>query len=150
MVPGIEVHGTAFLIIRHSWLLESEGAKNGLSEKPFFSPTLSAPTRILTVLSRPLLSYLCPINYALISLHPIMTSPSDQVEVLIVASGASLSHTALLFKRMIAAGLSSQVEAQHLEGFKALLAQQRALENVLMRDLNACERYSACRVLHLT
>jgi hypothetical protein len=66
----------------------------------------------------------------------------QELEGLNISFGAALHHNALLFKRMMkAAGLSSQM-AQHLERFKALLAQQRELGKVLLRDLSACESFT--------
>ncbi len=55
--------------------------------------------------------------------------------------GSALHHYAFLLKRMIAAGLSPQV-AHHLERFKALLAQQRELGQVLLRDLGVHESFT--------
>jgi Leucine-rich repeat (LRR) protein len=66
----------------------------------------------------------------------------QELERLNTSFGSALHHNAFLFKRMIAAGLSPQV-ARHLERFKALLAQQRELGQVLLRDLSACESLSA-------
>ncbi len=66
---------------------------------------------------------------------------TEQVEALTISCDSALHHSALLFKRMIAAGLCSQV-AEHLEGFKALLDQQRRLEEALKKDLGACESFT--------
>jgi hypothetical protein len=65
----------------------------------------------------------------------------QELESLNISFGAALHHNALLFKRMIAAGLDSRVAQNHLERFKALLTQQKELGEVLQRDLSACKSF---------